>query len=153
MWQFDPGTYTDAMLLVAQIFEAIAAGVILLGLFWSAGLSIAAYRRSRQGSAAYRTMRQSFGGAILLGLEILVAGDLIRTVAVEPTLDNVITLALIVLIRTFLSFSLEIEIDGVVPWRRAMVSGATVMKNAARSDPTVKPGDVKPTGELGRQSP
>ena len=153
MWQFDPGTYTDAMLLVAQIFEVIAAGVILLGLLWSAALSAAAYRRSRKGAVAYRTMRQSFGGAILLGLEILVAGDLIRTVAVEPTLDNVITLALIVLIRTFLSFSLEIEIDGVVPWRRAMVSGATVMKNAAQSGREAgNPVDSSSAGDLSHQN-
>ncbi|MFM8893879.1 MAG: DUF1622 domain-containing protein, partial [Actinomycetales bacterium] len=68
-----------------------------------------------------------------LGLEILVAGDLIRTVAVAPTLDNVLVLGLIVLIRTFLSFSLEIEIEGVPPWRRALVSGATVIRRAARA--------------------
>jgi hypothetical protein len=78
-------------------------------------------------------MRQSFGGAILLGLEILVAGDLVRTVAVYPTIENVGVLAIIVLIRTVLSFSLEIEIEGVPPWRRAMVSGATVMKQAAKN--------------------
>ena len=69
---------------------------------------------------------------ILLGLEILVAGDLIRTVAVAPTLDNVIVLGLIVLIRTFLSFSLEIEIEGVPPWRRGLVSGATVLRQAVK---------------------
>lgn len=153
MPQSESGTYTEAMLLVAQTFEVIAAGVILLGLFWSAGLSFVAYRRTRQGAVAYRTMRQSFGGAILLGLEILVAGDLIRTVAVAPTLDNVLVLALIVLIRTFLSFSLEIEIDGVVPWRRAMVSGATVMKNAARSsgEAPAQQADARPSGDLGQQ--
>ena len=63
---------------------------------------------------------------------MLVAGDLIRTVAVSPTLNNVVVLGLIVLIRTFLSFSLEIEIDGVPPWRRGLVSGATVVRNAAQ---------------------
>ncbi len=70
------------------------------------------WRSSGDGAVAYRTMRQSFGSSILLGLEILVAGDLIRTVAVEPTFDNIVVLAIIVLIRTFLSFSLEIEIEG-----------------------------------------
>jgi hypothetical protein len=60
---------------------------------------------------------------VLLGLEILVAADLIRTVAVAPTLDNVLVLGMIVLIRTFLSFLLEIEIDGILPWRRATGSG------------------------------
>jgi uncharacterized membrane protein len=59
-----------------------------------------------------------FGRSILLGLEFLVAADIIRTVAVEPSLGNVGVLGLIVLIRTFLSFSLEVEIDGVWPWHR-----------------------------------
>ena len=123
--------YTEVMLSIAQIFEILAAVVILVGLFWSAGLSWRAYRTSRSGNKAYKTMRQSFGGAILLGLEILVAGDLVRTVAVYPTIETVGVLAIIVLIRTVLSFSLEIEIEGVPPWRRALVSGATVMKQAA----------------------
>ena len=124
-------TYTSMMLIVAQVFEVIAAGVLFIGLLWSVWISVRDYRRRRDGGLAYRAMRQSFGGAILLGLEILVAGDLIRTVAVAPTLDNVIVLGLIVLIRTFLSFSLEIEMDGVPPWRKGLVSGASVMARAA----------------------
>jgi uncharacterized membrane protein len=89
--------------------------------------------RTKSGGRSYSLMRQAFGGSILLGLEILVAGDLIRTVAVAPTLDNVIVLGIIVLIRTFLSFSLEIEIEGTWPWRRVLTSGAPVMKRAADS--------------------
>lgn len=123
--------YAELMLGLAQIFEIIAAFTLLVGLFWSVGLTLRTYRSTHNGQVAYKTMRQSFGGAILLGLEILVAGDLIRTVAVYPTLESVVVLAIIVLIRTVLSFSLEIEIDGVPPWRRALVSGATVMKKAA----------------------
>jgi Protein of unknown function (DUF1622) len=85
-------------------------------------------------------LRQSFGGVILLGLEILVAADLVRTVAVEPTWDNVVILGVIVLIRTVLSFSLEIEMEGVAPWRRAATSGAAHIGRAvetaeARVDP------------------
>jgi uncharacterized membrane protein len=130
-------TYTSMMLIVAQVFEVIAAAVLFIGLLWSVWISVRDYRRRRDGGLAYRAMRQSFGGAILLGLEILVAGDLIRTVAVAPTLDNVIVLGLIVLIRTFLSFSLEIEMDGVPPWRKGLVSGASVMaRAAAASKPT-----------------
>jgi hypothetical protein len=68
---------------------------------------------------AYRIVRTVFGRSILLGLEFLVAADIIRTVAVQPSLQNVAVLGLIVLIRTFLSFSLEVEIDGRWPWRRA----------------------------------
>ena len=125
-------TYTQVMLVVAQVFEVLAAAILFIGLLWSAWLSLRTYLRTKDGTATYKIMRQSFGGAILLGLEILVAGDLIRTVAVAPTLDNVIVLAIIVLIRTFLSFSLEIEIDGVPPWRKGLVSGATVMNQARK---------------------
>ncbi len=81
----------------------------------------------------YLVLRQAFGGTVLLGLEILVAADLIRTVAVAPTLDNVLVLGLIVVIRTFLSFSLETEIEGVVPWRRALMSGAGTIRRASAS--------------------
>ena len=104
-------TYTQSMLVVAQVFEVIAAAVLMVGLIFAAITSLRLWARTRSGVAAYKLMRQTFGGVVLLSLEILVAGDLIRTVAVAPTLDNVIVLGLIVLIRTFLSFSLEIEID------------------------------------------
>ena len=126
-------TYTQVMLLVAQAFEVLAAATLFAGLIFSVWLSLRTYIRTKSGTSAYKIMRQSFGGAILLGLEILVAGDLIRTVAVAPTLDNVIVLAIIVLIRTFLSFSLEIEIDGVPPWRKGLVSGATVVNQARKN--------------------
>ena len=125
-------TFTEMMERVAQLFEFIGAVVLLVGLFVSAGLVLRALRRTRDGQQAYRVLRGSFGGVILLGLEILVAADLVRTVAVAPTLDNVLILGLIVLIRTFLSFSLEIEIEGVAPWRRTMVSGASHVARAAR---------------------
>jgi uncharacterized membrane protein len=128
----DESRYTEAMLTVAQVFEVVAAMVLMVGLIWAAIISIRMWIRSRDGGRAYRLMRQAFGGVILLGLEILVAGDLIRTVAVSPTLNNVLVLGVIVLIRTFLSFSLEIEIEGVPPWRKALVSGASVMKQASK---------------------
>ena len=136
-------TYTQVMLVVAQTFEVIAAGVLFAGLLWSLWISLRDYLRRKDGGLAYRVMRQSFGGAILLGLEILVAGDLIRTVAVAPTLDNVLVLGIIVLIRTFLSFSLEIEMDGVPPWRKGLVSGASVMARAA-AIAKPNPGDPNP---------
>ena len=66
----------------------------------------------------YSSFRQDIGRAILLGLEFLIAGDIIRTVVVAPTIQNVLVLGLIVLIRTFLSLSLQLEIEGRLPWRR-----------------------------------
>jgi len=76
-------------------------------------------------SAAYRLYRQSLGRAILLGLELLVAGDIIRTVAVSPTFTSVGVLAVIVLVRTFLSFSLEVELEGRWPWQKRETEAAT----------------------------
>ena len=128
----DEGAYTQGMLLVAQSFEVVAAIVLMVGLIFAGITSLRAWARTRNGTTAYKLMRQTFGGVLLLSLEILVAGDLIRTVAVAPTLDNVFVLGMIVLIRTFLSFSLEIEIDGVPPWRKALVSGASVITEAQR---------------------
>jgi uncharacterized membrane protein len=139
-------TFAEAMENVAQAFDAIGVVVLLAGLLLAAGLGIRVLRRSGSGSGkqAYKVLRQSFGGAILLGLEVLVAADLIRTVAVDPTLENVAILGLIVLIRTALSFSLEVEIEGVAPWRRAAMTGAGRIAQAVRSagdaaDPVQRP--------------
>lgn len=129
----DETKYADIMLTLAQIFELVAAAVLSIGLIVALTIAARRWMKTRDGAASYRVLRQAFGGVILLSLEFLVAGDLIRTVGVSPTLENVAVLGLIVLIRTFLSFSLEIEIDGVPPWRKALVSGATVVKNAATS--------------------
>ena len=130
-------TFTDVMEHVAQGFEALGAVILIVGVLWSIVLGVLAWRRSGNAARAYLALRQAFGGALLLGLEVLVAADLIRTVAVAPTLDNLLALGLIVLIRTFLSFSLEIEIEGVAPWRRALASGAGSVRRAtvAASEP------------------
>ena len=124
-------SFVELMEDVAKGFEAVGVGVFILGLIWSAALAGSVWLRTRAGREAYAILRETFGGVLLLGLEILVAADLIRTVAVSPTVENVAVLGLIVLIRTFLSFSLQIEIEGVPPWRRATTSGASVMGRAA----------------------
>jgi uncharacterized membrane protein len=102
--------------MVALWIEAAGVAVIVIGglvataLFLRAG--VAGWEQ------AFKQYRANLGRAILLGLEMLVAADIIGTVAVEPTLESVAVLAGIVLIRTFLSFSLEVEIEGRWPWRR-----------------------------------
>jgi uncharacterized membrane protein len=126
-------TFTQLMDHVAQGFEALGAAILVVGVVWSFVLAVVAARRSGWSAKAYLVLRQAFGGTLLLGLEILVAADLVRTVAVAPTLDNVLVLGLIVVIRTFLSFSLETEIEGVAPWRRAMTGGAGTIRRAAAS--------------------
>jgi uncharacterized membrane protein len=126
-------SFNTVMDHVAQGFEALGALILVVGVLWSFVLAVLALRRPGPPKQAYKVLRQAFGGTILLALEILVAADLIRTVAVSPTLDNVLVLGLIVLIRTFLSFSLEIEIDGMVPWRRALASGLEPLKQATQT--------------------
>jgi uncharacterized membrane protein len=124
--------FTDAMERAAQGFEIVGATVLVVGLAWSAVVAARMWRATN-GRRAYQVLREAFGGVLLLGLEILVAADLIRTVAVTPTLQSVAVLGLIVLIRTFLSFSLQIEIEGVPPWRRALTSGPSTIARAARA--------------------
>jgi uncharacterized membrane protein len=153
-------TFADVMEHVAQVFEVIGAAVLLAGLFVSAWLGIRVLRATKDGRRAYLVLRQSFGGVILLGLEILVAADLVRTVAVQPTLESVLVLGLIVVIRTVLSFSLETEIEGVAPWRRAAAGGAGHVVRAARAassarDDLAAAGDDQPDlaqrGQVGQR--
>lgn len=103
--------------ITAKVIEVVGILVIILGGFASS----VKYIRSRfaKHENAYENFRSSLGRDILLGLEILVAGDIIGTVAVEPTFKSLGILALIVLIRTFLSFSLEVEIKGRWPWQES----------------------------------
>jgi uncharacterized membrane protein len=112
-------TFTETMEHVAMGVELLGVGVLVVGLVWSGVRAAARMNRTKDGRATYAGLRENIGGTLLLGLEILVAADLIKTVAVATTLQNVLVLGLIVLIRTFLSFSLQVEIDGTVPWRRA----------------------------------
>jgi uncharacterized membrane protein len=126
-------TYSVILRTVARVMEAAGVFVMVLGLLFALGLAMRTWRRSGDGTLAYTVLRRTIGGAILVGLEILVAGDLIRTVTIDPDLRNVIVLGVIVMIRTFLSFSLEIEIEGSLPWRRALTrSGASVIGEAVK---------------------
>jgi uncharacterized membrane protein len=108
------GTAVDGAGVIVIVFGALVATLLFL-----------VRVRNQRPANEYRNYRQNLGRAILLGLELLVAGDIIRTVAVEPTLEQVGVLALIVLIRTFLSFSLEVELEGKLPWQRTGAGQAT----------------------------
>ena len=109
---------------ISRAFEWIAVAVLILAF----SLAVLAVTRDLvRGAAAsitYRQGRRIFGRGLLISLEVLVAADLIRTVAVEPTITNVGVLGVIVLVRTLLVFSLDVEIDGVLPWRKRAL-GAT----------------------------
>jgi uncharacterized membrane protein len=108
-----------------HIMEMVGTGVDGVGVFIVAGGMIVAtarlaVHRAHDTGNYYSLYRQDVGRAILLGLEFLIAGDIIRTVVVAPTLQNVVVLGLIVLIRTFLSLSLQLEIEGKLPWQRGV---------------------------------
>jgi uncharacterized membrane protein len=108
-----------------------AAGVLLIVLGALVATMRCVRRLAQRDEGAYRVYRQGLGRAILLGLELLVAGDIIRTVVVDPTPQNVGVLALIVLIRTFLSWSLEVELEGRWPWQgRVGTPGALTLPAA-----------------------
>ena len=105
-----------AIEIVGFGFEALGVVVIALGTAAAIVRFLAQAISNLQ--SRYRELRHELGGTIVLGLEFLVAGDIIRTVAVDPSLQNVAALGLIVLIRTFLSMTLQLEIDGCWPWQR-----------------------------------
>jgi uncharacterized membrane protein len=102
------------------------------GALFAFGIAAVAWRRSGDGARAFKKLRNTLGGAILLGLELLVAADIVKTVTSTPSLTDAAVLGVIVLIRTVLSISIEIEVDGVAPWRKAVTSGATVMARSAK---------------------
>jgi uncharacterized membrane protein len=107
--------YNDVIEKIGMTIDAAGVVVIVTGAAIAFVASVV--RLSRRESDVYRRFRQQLGRAILLGLELLVAGDIIRTVAASPTLISIGVLGLIVLIRTFLSFSLEVELTGRWPWQ------------------------------------
>jgi uncharacterized membrane protein len=129
--------FKETMDLITRILEGAGVAVILAGFLIGLGRALRDMLRGvRHG--VYATVRKYFGQSILLGLEILVAADLIRTVAVEPTMDNVLVLGVIVVIRTLLSFSLEIEIYGRLPWRgsREAVDAQKTASSVAAAPPS-----------------
>lgn len=119
-----PVSFEEVMEDVVRGFEVagvaiLAVGSVIAGIRFVVGL-VGAGR-----SDAYQRVRTDIGRAILLGLEVLIIADIVQTITVDTTLESAFTLGVIVLVRTFLSFSLEIELEGVVPWRRRAVERST----------------------------
>jgi uncharacterized membrane protein len=109
-------SFNEAVEVVGKVIDAGGVAAIVLGALAAAVRAVGRLRSREQNN--YRLFRQQLGRSVLLGLELLVAADIIRTVAVTPTLTGVAVLAGIVVIRTFLSFSLELEISGRWPWQK-----------------------------------
>jgi uncharacterized membrane protein len=109
--------FRHSMEWVVDGFEIVGVAILVVGSLVALVSALGVFRREGLW-AAYERARQNIGRAILLGLEILIIADIVLTITVERTLDSALTLGLIVLVRTFLSFSLEIELEGTLPWRR-----------------------------------
>ena len=105
---------------VGEIVDVVGVVAIVIGVVYAT--ADAALRGLSRRGPVYTRFRRVLGRAILLGLELLVAADIIKTVAVTPTLESVLVLGIIVLIRTFLSFSLELEITGRWPWQKRVAT-------------------------------
>ncbi len=105
--------------LIGSAFEVAGVAVLVMGSILAFGRYVVTLIRFRDGPAAYRGLRLYLGRSIVLGLELLVAADIIHSVAIDPTFVSVGVLGLIVLVRTFLSWSLEVEINGEWPWQRS----------------------------------
>jgi uncharacterized membrane protein len=110
--------FKQALEMAGTGFELVGVGVLVIGAALSLGVYVAALIRRKSASAAYQNLRRNLGKAILIGLELLIAADIIRSVAIDPTLLSIGVLGLIVFVRTFLSWSLEVEINGEWPWQR-----------------------------------
>ncbi len=108
--------------LVASGFEMLGAFAMVIGFVIAGVLSVRALLRDEGGAAAFKVLRVTVGSAILLGLEILVAADLVRTITSKPSIDEALILGMIVVIRTILSMSIQIEIEGVLPWKKALLT-------------------------------
>jgi uncharacterized membrane protein len=111
-------SFEEWMEVVVHAFEVVGVGILAVGSF----VALVGAGRAMSGGnrhTAYEQARHSVGRAILLGLEVLIIADIVDTVTIDPTLDSALALGLIVVVRTFLSFSLEVELAGALPWRKA----------------------------------
>lgn len=111
MWE-----YKEIIINVGLMIDAIGVGIIAVGTIAAFWLYIQKVALRAGHEQVYQRARYRLARAIIFGLEILIAGDIIRTVALTPTFENIGVLALIVIVRTFLAFTLQVEIEGAWPW-------------------------------------
>lgn len=126
--------FPQALKLTTRIIEVGGIAIIVLGTLGATITVLWQILKGHSGEDAFSLYRSNLGRAILLGLEFLVAADIISTVAIEPSLQSLLILGGIVLIRTFLSFSLEVEIEGRWPWERHKSEQATKSPISTQDD-------------------
>lgn len=126
-------TYDEFIDDVVKGVEALGAGIMVLGGLAALVAYVGAVSDRNRRADAYPQLRERLARAILLGLEVLIIGDIVRTIVVEPTMDSVAVLGAIVVIRIVLSFALEVEVAGTWPWNRWRL-GVPATTDPERSD-------------------
>mgnify|MGYP001817444291 FL=1 len=111
----DSWSFEQTMDNVAKAFEVVGVVVIIIGALYAFVFALREFRHLNQ---FFADVRREFGRPLILGLEVLVAADIIKTITIDPSLEAVGVLAILVAVRIALSFSLDVEIDGVAPWRK-----------------------------------
>lgn len=111
-------TFDSWMRSIVHGFAIAGVAILVLGAVVVVVRAFAA-ALAKEWTSAYESARRTLGRVILLGLEFLIVADIVLTITVDPTLESAVSLGLIVVVRTFLSFSLEIELDGCWPWQRS----------------------------------
>ncbi len=107
----------DSIETVAEIFDLLGVAILVVGIGIATLLFTSSLIKPAQAVPAIKKFKIRIGRAMLLGLEVLIAADIVKTVALEPTIDNVAALGLLVIVRTFLSWTLALEIEGHWPWQ------------------------------------
>jgi uncharacterized membrane protein len=110
--------YRDSIDIIVRVLELAGVAVLVAGFVVATALAIRGYTDPEAG---YTDLRRRLGRSLMISLEILVAADIVQTVALDLTLENIITLGLLVVVRTVLSLSISIEVEGVLPWHRAQL--------------------------------
>ena len=112
-------SYQEVMSDAVKVFELVGVAILVVGSTLAfAGYALELFRKVPR-LVAFKDLRASLGRSILLGLEVLVVADIVRTIVVEPTFESAATLGVIVLVRVLLSFAIDVEVDGVAPWKKA----------------------------------
>jgi uncharacterized membrane protein len=114
-------SYDHEISQIVDVVEGVGAGIMILGALGAFGTFAYQALHAETASQSYEQLRRNLGRCILLGLEVLIVADIIRTIIVDTTIASVAALGIIVIIRIILSFSLEVEIDGTWPWRRSQL--------------------------------
>jgi uncharacterized membrane protein len=123
--------YDSVISDVVRVVEGVGAGIMVVGGFGAFVIFIARTAQPQRRAGSYKDLRRNLGRSILLGVEVLIVADIVRTIIVDPTFESVLVLAVIVLIRIVLSFALEVEMDGVWPWNRLRRKGPHTLEAPA----------------------